>query len=411
MTDKTKSQTYNFLIENKSIEDIKKQPNATFKEKNRHGGITYKLIEINNTNNQSVNDDLSENEIFYDAVDDLNNISTEEIFQFHTIQEKDQEIEQLKKQNEELKLKQSNVNLNKFKYNAVTIYNEKQRKKTSIEKIHEEILSIEDKIFFITTFVYINHSITENVFFFQEDSNCNIQVINQIKNYQNINEYTKDIYLIDQKNNNINKMTVKDFLKKQQDFKLKPTKGERTLWCIFTAIAVLAGISTFIGVIILFFPTVAVIPAVAIGLKVVSTLSSISFIRIFASLFSPATRKVDVWFGNKFYKNKEQKEKEKKERQSIIKNLSVDKLETKLQTQYEILKQELDNKKEKNPDKLISNNKINHNSNNVLENSNIESLNPSNFDSSIRNTVNQQEPQTPTSSNHNWNKVKCLLTT
>lgn len=123
------------------------------------------MIEINNTNNQSVNDDLSENEIFYDAVDDLNNISTEEIFQFHTIQEKDQEIEQLKKQNEELKLNQSNVNLNKFKYNAVTIYNEKQRKKTSIEKIHEEILSIEDKIFFITTFVYINHSITENVFF------------------------------------------------------------------------------------------------------------------------------------------------------------------------------------------------------------------------------------------------------
>jgi len=127
-------------------------------------------------------------------------------------------------------------------------------------------------------------------------------------------------------------------------------------------------------------------------------------------LFSSATRKVDVWFGNKLYKNKEQKEKEKKERQSIIKNLSTDKLETKLETQFNILKQELDNRKEKNPDKLISNNKINHKSNSVLENSSIESLNPSNFDSSIRNTVNQFN-ETSTSSNHNWNKVKCLFRT
>ncbi|WP_338987475.1 hypothetical protein [Spiroplasma endosymbiont of Dasysyrphus albostriatus] len=131
MTDKTKSQTYNFLSENKSIEEIKKQENIDVIEKTRHGGKTFKIIE-KNVNNQLVNDDLSENEIFYDSydtVDNLNNISTEEISQFQTtIQEQAKEIQKLKKENEELKLKQSNTNLNKFKYNAVTIYNEKQRK-------------------------------------------------------------------------------------------------------------------------------------------------------------------------------------------------------------------------------------------------------------------------------------------
>ncbi|WP_342273430.1 hypothetical protein [Spiroplasma endosymbiont of Acasis viretata] len=286
----------------------------------------------------------------------------------------------------------------------------KNKEKKNINKIHEEILPIEDKLFFIITLIYNDGSIFEEIIYFDNNEKNEIEVWKQAKRYQNIEEYKKNTCLIDKKNQFLNKITVKDFLKQQQDFKLKPTKIERTLWYIFTAIAVLAGISTFIGVIILFFPTVAVIPTVAIGLKVVGTLSSISFIRIFASLFSSATRKVDVWFGNKLYKNKEQKEKEKKERQSIIKNLSTDKLETKLQTQYEILKQELDNKKEKNPDQLINKNIINHNLNNISQNLNIESENQ-NFDSSVRDTINQQEQQPSTSSNHNWNKVKRLLTT
>lgn len=62
------------------------------------------------------------------------------------------------------------------------------------------------------------------------------------------------------------------------------------------------------------------------------------------------------------------------------------------------------------PDKIISNETLNHNSNNISENLNIESENNKDFDSSIRNTVNNQDPQSSTSSNHNWNKVKCLLT-
>lgn len=47
---------------------------------------------------------MSENEIFYDAVDDWNNISTNEISQTQTIiKEQVEEIEQLKNEIEKLK--------------------------------------------------------------------------------------------------------------------------------------------------------------------------------------------------------------------------------------------------------------------------------------------------------------------
>ncbi|WP_342257731.1 hypothetical protein [Spiroplasma endosymbiont of Nomada ruficornis] len=125
--------------------------------------------------------------------------------------------------------------------------------------------------------------------------------------------------------------------------------------------------------------------------------------KIFSSLFSPITKKVESWISNKIYKNEELKEKNKKERDSIIKNLISDKLNTKLQTQYDILKQELDNRKDKTINELLNNKTINNSSN-------IEPLNVSDFDSDIKNTVNNQGPQSSISSNHNWNKVKCLLT-
>ncbi|BDT04366.1 hypothetical protein SHM_20120 [Spiroplasma ixodetis] len=117
--------------------------------------------------------------------------------------------------NEIEKLKQSNVNLAKYSYNAITIYDEKQSKKTGINKIHEEILPIEDKIIFITTFVNIDNSITEEVIYFQELINSDIQVVQQIKNYKNISEYKKDIVLMEDtsKYNNCQFLPIKDFLK------------------------------------------------------------------------------------------------------------------------------------------------------------------------------------------------------
>ncbi|WP_425381414.1 hypothetical protein [Spiroplasma endosymbiont of Polydrusus pterygomalis] len=89
MTDKTKSQTFQKIIEQQDIKDILNQPNVTFKnnrgkDKQRHGGLTIKFF--SDTKEKSspivVNDDLSQNEIFYDAVD---NFDTEKISQIQTI--------------------------------------------------------------------------------------------------------------------------------------------------------------------------------------------------------------------------------------------------------------------------------------------------------------------------------------
>ncbi|MBP1525904.1 MAG: hypothetical protein H9Q65_04445 [Spiroplasma ixodetis] len=430
MENKTKSQTYNFLLENKTIEDIKQQPDILVKEikKKRHGGKTYR---IDNVNHQLVNHDLSKNnrknlksvtsnlinevkeqEINNDIWTKFKNylnwstLYIEEISKLQSIiKEKEKEIEQLKNQIEELnKPKQGNINFDDFKYNAITIYDEKQRKKRKIKKIHEEILPIEDKLFFITTFVHTDNSISEQIIYFTNSIENKFIVKQQTKYYKNISEYKSNIFLIDEQNQNLNKKRIKDFLKKQQDFKLKPTKTEKTLWCIFTVVTLLIVTSTLL----LLVPPIASISIIAIAIK--ATAGFMGGIRIFASLFSSATRKVDVWFGNKLYKNKEQKEKEKKERHSLIKNLTSDKQETRLQTQYDILKQELDNKKNKNPYELINSKTIKHNSNNILESPIIESENKNNFDSSIRNTVNNQNQQPTTISKNDWNKVKCLFT-
>ncbi|WP_425382268.1 nucleotide exchange factor GrpE [Spiroplasma endosymbiont of Melieria omissa] len=206
--DKTKSQTYNFLSENKSIEDIKKQPNTTLKEKSRHGGSTFKIIEKITASEQQLNDDLSKNinenlkivstnltdnekeqktnNDFWTKLTNYLNLpkpNTEELIQAQRkIQELEKEIQQLKKEYEELKLKQGNVNLAKFKYNAITIYNEKQTKKTGIDKIHEEFLPIADKIFFITTFVHINQSISEEIMYFHHFKyDASLKIIKQTK--------------------------------------------------------------------------------------------------------------------------------------------------------------------------------------------------------------------------------------
>ncbi|MBP1525567.1 MAG: hypothetical protein H9Q65_03140 [Spiroplasma ixodetis] len=431
MTNKTKSQTYNFLSENKSIEEIKKQENIDVIEKTRHGGKTFKIIE-KNVNNQLVNDDLSENEIFYDSydtVDNLNNISTEEISQFQTtIQEQAKEIQKLKKENEELKLKQSNANLNKFKYNAVTIYNEKQRKKTGIEKIHEEILPIKDEIIFVTTLVHINNSITEEVIDFQELTNGNIEVMKQLKKYENINKYKDDLLLIEpnsnyEKNIKIEPVSIKKFLSEQE--KISNWKISKLELIIFISLSLLSITLLAIPVVV---PALVPIISTILWEKTLVSIVGIGIAWIVNkgiwTIATEKTKKVESWMKQKFYslirkipfvnkrnlgKTKEELE-IKKNVEKNIENLTSNKLETKLKTQYDILKQELDNRKDKKLDEIISNETINHKSNSVLENSSIESENNQNFDSSIRNTINHQNQQPSTISTKTWNKVKCLLT-
>ncbi|MBP1524961.1 MAG: hypothetical protein H9Q65_01405 [Spiroplasma ixodetis] len=286
--DKTQLQTYDFLSKNKSIEDIKQQPNILVKEiKNkRHGGKTYR---IDNANNRRVNHDLPENNrenlepvtsnlINNEKEQEINNdiwtkfknylnwpsSNTKELIQAQkkyieqleqSNLEKDKENQQLKNAIEKLKQsKQSNVNLDNFKYNAITIHNENQRKKTRIEKIYEEILPINNELYFITTIKNIDNSINEEVMHFEQLINVNIKVFKQTKQYQNINEYNKNTILIEESSNhntnNSHFVQIKDFLKLQNEFKLKPTKTDWKIWGIIFGITllllVIAPICTFV---------------------------------------------------------------------------------------------------------------------------------------------------------------------
>jgi len=455
--DKTKSKTYNFLSENKSIEDIKQQENIFVKEiKNkRHSGKTYR---IDNDNNQQLNDEpiqiidenleiiptiLTDNEKEQETNNDIwtklknylnltttNAISnTKKIRELQTIiQEQATEIQQLKKENEKLKhSKENDINLTRYSYNTITIYDEKQSRKTRIEKIHEEILPINNKIYFITTIKNIDKSINEEIIHFYQLANGDIQVVKQIKNYKNISEYKKDISLIEvssiNKNNiSFSKMPIKKFLNKQEESNWKISKSE---WIIFISLSLLSITLLAIPVAV---PALIPIVSTILWEKTLVSIVGIGIAWIVNkgiwTIATEKTKKVEVWIKQKFYSlirkipfvNKRNLGKTKEELEiknnveKTIENLTSDKLETKLKTQYDILKRELDNRKDKIPNQLINNHITNHNSNSILENSSVEPENNQNFDSSVRDTINQSN-EASTSSNHNWNKVKCLLTT
>ncbi|WP_252320802.1 bZIP transcription factor, partial [Spiroplasma endosymbiont of Lariophagus distinguendus] len=258
--------------------------------------------------------------------------------------EKDKENKQLKKQNKELKQsKHDNINFDKFKYNAITIYDKKQSKKTGINKIHEEILPIEDKIIFITTFVHVDNSITEEIIYFHQLTNGNIEVIKQLKKYENINEYKNDLLLIEENSNHeknikVDPIPIKNFLKQQHSYKLKPTKIEISIWSASWLIPI----------------TIISIGLIHPPLLVTAILLSIASLALkeTTELFLPVSIKVKSWIRQKFYslihkipfvnkrnliKTKEQQEIESNINKNI-KNLTSDKLETILETQYDILK-------------------------------------------------------------------------
>ncbi|BET39621.1 hypothetical protein [Spiroplasma ixodetis] len=281
-----------------------------------------------------------------------------------------------------------------------------------VTKIYEEILSINNDYCYIMTFVHANQSISEKIIYFNNDENNEITIWQHIKQYENINKYKNDFSLIEKissnkKNISFSEISTKDFIKQQNDFKLKPNKSEKKIWWTITIIS----LSLIILTPILSFAVPAILPAAA-GLLLVekiaiaaSATALCTIFKGFTSIFSPATKKVESWWYNKLCKNEDKKDKEKKEHQSIIKNLTSDKIETRLQTQYDILKQELDNRKNKNLEELINNNAINHNSNSLLENLSIQLENNQDFDSSIRNTVNQQELQSSTNTIYHSNSM------
>ncbi|WP_425380857.1 hypothetical protein [Spiroplasma endosymbiont of Polydrusus pterygomalis] len=312
---------------------------------------------------------------------------------------------QQKFEEENLNLKTKEKILEKINFLDNEIEQQWITESKKVTKIYEEILPIDNNYCYITTFVHANQSISEKIIYFNNDENNEITIWQQIKQYENIHEYKNDFSLIEKissnkKNISFSKMPFKNFIQQQNDFKLKPNKSEKRIWWTIMIIS----LSLIILPPILTFAVPAILP-VAAGLLLIEKIAIAvsgavlgAIFKGFTSIFSPATKKVESWWYNKLCKNNEKKVKEKKERQSIIKHLTNDKLETKLQAQYDILKQELDNRKDETINELL-NNKIINNS------SNIEPLNVNNFDSSIRNTVNQQDPQPSTSTIYHSNSM------
>jgi len=312
---------------------------------------------------------------------------------------------QQKFEEENLNLKTKEKILENINFLNNEIENQWTTESKKVTKIYEEILSIDNNYCYIMTFVHANQSIFEKIIYFNNDENNEITIWQQIKQYENINKYKNDFSLIEKISSNkknifFSEISTKDFIKQQNDFKLKPNKKEKRIWWTIIIIS----LSLIILTPFLTFAIPALIPATATALlfetKIIIIVTSSVLGAIFkgvSSIFSLATKKVESWWYNKLFKNNEKKDKEKKERQSIIRNLTSDKLETRLQTQYDILKQELDNRKNKNLEELINNNTINHNSNSLLKNSSIQSENNQDFDSSIRDIINHQEQQPSTS--------------
>ncbi|WP_339038711.1 hypothetical protein [Spiroplasma endosymbiont of Andrena trimmerana] len=235
-------------------------------------------------------------------------------------------------------------------------------------KIDEEIFPIEDKIFYITTLVYNDESIFEEIIYFDNNEKNEVEVWKQTKKYQSIEEYKKSTCLIDKENaNNISTMPVKELLKEQMELKSKPSKTEWKVWVIILVITiVIAVLPNLLPVILAPYLAAAVVAAIKIDIAIASVFISGGF-KAITSVFSTASKKVESWIYNKIFKNnKDKKEKEKKEVKSVSKDLTSDKLETKLETQFNILKQELDGRKLKTINELMNDKTIINVENNII---------------------------------------------
>ncbi|WP_338973508.1 hypothetical protein [Spiroplasma endosymbiont of Tricholauxania praeusta] len=262
-------------------------------------------------------------------------------------------------------------------------------KSQNVQKIYEEIFPIEDKIFYITTLVYNDESIFEEIIYFDNNEKNEVEVWKQTKKYQSIEEYKKSTCLIDKENaNNIMTMPVKELLKEQMELKSKPSKTEWKVWVIILVITiVIAVLPNLLPVILAPYLAAAVVATIKIDIAIASVFISGGF-KAITSVFSTASKKVESWIYNKIFKNnKDKKEKEKKEVKSVSKDLTSDKLETKLETQFNILKQELDGRKLKTINELMNDKTIINVENNIIP---VENQ----FDVDKANSMDNMQPPT-----------------
>ncbi|WP_338974479.1 hypothetical protein [Spiroplasma endosymbiont of Tricholauxania praeusta] len=191
--------------------------------------IENKNIEINKTINKI---NKKEKEIEKNRINNLNKIK-----------KKEKEIEKLNDKINKTASSRKKINFDKQILKIEKdIENIKNKDLKKIKNIHEEILPINNKIYFITTLQHIDNSITEKIMHFQQLTNGDIQVINQIKNYENINKYKKDTVIIENissinNNTNCQFISIKDFLNNQKNVKIKPSLISRSAWLFFKLIS------------------------------------------------------------------------------------------------------------------------------------------------------------------------------
>ncbi|WP_395473420.1 hypothetical protein [Spiroplasma endosymbiont of Nomada rufipes] len=264
-----------------------------------------------------------------------------------------------RKKIKKLKIKLNKINIlqKELKYENKILKLENEIKQEKIEngkkvkQIYEEILTINNNCYYITTFIHNNQSISEKIMFFHNFDNDNIQILTQTKQYKNLSQYQNDLLLINN-NNNFDRIPIKEFIKEQTECKEKPSIAEFTIWGVISVLSV--GVPILISCL----PFVRREIATELKDKLIVGLISITlglFIKTAATTVSTAIKKVDSWIYNKMFKNQEKIEKDKKEFKTIIRDLTSDKVETQLERQFNILKQELDNRKKQKINKLLSN--------------------------------------------------------
>lgn len=282
------------------------------------------------------------------------------------IQKKEKETKNLEtkigsslSENQQVKLMKKKLKLDK------EIVALKQKNDQVVAKIYEEIVLQENYLYFVTTLAHNNQLITEEVTYIENDKNGEPIVWTQIKKYQDINDYEKDDLIVaeisDDNANNFSCITIKKFLLNLETKKNKISKSE---WILFVSVTILSII------LLATMPVIApFILAIAWEKALVSAIGvSIGWIvhKGIGVLVADKTKKIEALMRKKFFSwmskisNKRSIGKTKEELDiksninKLTENLKSKNLETKLSTQFSILKSLLNVRKDINANQLIA---------------------------------------------------------
>lgn len=119
----------------------------------------------------------------------------------------------------------------------------KQKNNQTIIKAYEEINLQEKYLYFITTLVHHDQSMTEEVKYIENDQDGVPIVWTQIKKYQNIEQYKNDqsivVEISDDNINNFSRLTIKKFLLNLEAEKNKISNSEWILYTSFTILSIM----------------------------------------------------------------------------------------------------------------------------------------------------------------------------